>query len=264
MTGHVKVIRPFEFTASVFDEIMRDFPYRQWLDYIESLMALHGRSALSVLDMACGTGSLAVEMASGAYTVWGLDASEDMIGVARAKCAAARVSVQLSVGDMRRPRAAEPPVRGRFDLVTCTFDSLNALTEEGDLDRAMRAVADLLAPRGTFIADFNTAWGLSQRWGNRVVRGRAGDVTYEWAYSHDADRNLASLHMKFMPSASEEVLVEEHHERAYEPGEIAEACRGAGMSVIGLYDDRSFDAAATTSDRVFVVAGGSGRAGVSK
>ena len=94
------------------------------------------------------------------------------------------------------------------------------------------------------------------------MRGSAGGAAYGWAYSHDPDRNLASLHMKFMPSGTDEVLLEEHHERAFEPGEIAEACRGAGMSVIGLYDDRSFDPPATTSDRVFVVAGGSGRVGV--
>ena len=256
MSEELRVVHPFAFTARVFDEVMRGFPYRQWLDYIESLLALHGRSAISVLDLACGTGSLALEMASGAYTVWGVDSSAEMIAVAEDKRDAASADVRLCVGDMRRPRAAEPPVAGHFDLITCTFDSLNALTGEGDLDAAMLAVGDLLAPGGTYVADFNTPAGLSNRWGNRLVRGKAGGAAYEWAYSYDAEANLAGLHMRFMPPGSPEVVVEDHYERGYTPNEVAAACRGAGLSVLGLYDDRSFDPPFEASDRVFVVAGG--------
>jgi ubiquinone/menaquinone biosynthesis C-methylase UbiE len=66
-----------------------------------------------LVDLGCGTGSLALLAAEAGHRVVGVDLSVRMVGQARAKLAAAGVPATLLVGD-----AADPPVGGRaFDVV---------------------------------------------------------------------------------------------------------------------------------------------------
>ena len=48
--------------AEVYDEFMQDVSYEQWADYMERLWQTHGKHPKLVLDLACGTGSLCVEL----------------------------------------------------------------------------------------------------------------------------------------------------------------------------------------------------------
>ena len=61
----------------------------------------------SILDVGCGTGSLSVLLAQAGHDVHGVDFSERMIAVARAKAETAGVAVRFEVGDAQAP-PAEP------------------------------------------------------------------------------------------------------------------------------------------------------------
>ncbi|NKE64037.1 methyltransferase domain-containing protein [Lentzea sp. PSKA42] len=77
------------------------------------LLPLMPKPGASVVDLGCGTGSLAVLLASAGHDVHGLDFSEQMVEAAKAKAAAAGVAVALATGD-----AAHPPYpESSFDVV---------------------------------------------------------------------------------------------------------------------------------------------------
>jgi demethylmenaquinone methyltransferase/2-methoxy-6-polyprenyl-1,4-benzoquinol methylase len=103
-----------------------------------------------VLDLACGTGDLAVLAARRGARVVGLDVTPVMLQLAREKPAGAGVS--WIAGDM-----CALPVRGaQFDVATTGYGLRNV----PDLARAIREIHDALGPAGTLCSlDFNRpAW----------------------------------------------------------------------------------------------------------
>ncbi len=69
-----------------------------------------------ILDVGCGTGSLAIRLARAGFTVVGIDSSPDMIARARAKLAATGQGLRL---EFRQGDGGALPFAGRsFDLVT--------------------------------------------------------------------------------------------------------------------------------------------------
>lgn len=113
------------------------------------LRRVNGRPA-SVLDVACETGTLAIALARAGHVVHGVDSSSEMIAVARTK-ASGLARASFDVADMRR--LVED---GAFDLITCTFDSVNYLAARDDLRAMFLGVARCLAPRARFVFDSNT------------------------------------------------------------------------------------------------------------
>jgi len=68
----------YETFAFVYDEVMDSSLYKKWLDF--SCRHLGKRKQL--LELACGTGALAVEFAKAGFDVTGLDLSEEMLMIA--------------------------------------------------------------------------------------------------------------------------------------------------------------------------------------
>ena len=71
----------YEALAGSYDALTQDVPYEAILDYVEALLAHHGRQPETVLDLACGTGSLAALLAQKGYRVLVADASEEMLAI---------------------------------------------------------------------------------------------------------------------------------------------------------------------------------------
>lgn len=103
-----------------------------------------------VVELGVGTGRIAVPVAGAGVHVIGIDDSEGMLALCRARAEDAGVSdlVELRLGDLRRP-----PVPERVRLVTCPFRALLHLGSDGERLEALRAVYLLLEPGGRFVFD---------------------------------------------------------------------------------------------------------------
>ena len=71
--------------AWYYDELTENVSYQKRADYFLQLIEKFGSSGPIVLDLACGTGSLSMELAQRGCDVIGVDASEDMLSVAQEK-----------------------------------------------------------------------------------------------------------------------------------------------------------------------------------
>jgi SAM-dependent methyltransferase len=114
--------------------------------YVDQALATGG----PVVELAVGTGRIAIPIARAGLDVIGVDTSPGMIAVARAAAEAAGVAdrVDLRLGDLR-----EPPVDERVPLVICPFRSLLHMETEDEKLRALRAARKLLADEGRFVFD---------------------------------------------------------------------------------------------------------------
>src|SRR5262249_53946171 len=120
--------------AGVFDLFDSD---RSDLDLYLAIIAELGASR--VLDLGCGTGTLAIMLARSGRDVAGVDPAGAMLDVAPAKPGADRV--QWLQGD-----ATAIPTDLRVDVVTLTGNAAQAIVEDADWYRTLEAVRSTLVP----------------------------------------------------------------------------------------------------------------------
>jgi SAM-dependent methyltransferase len=103
-----------------------------------------------VVELAVGTGRIAVPIAQAGIAVIGVDASAEMLAVARDAATAAGVEclIDLRVGDL-----TAPPVSERVPLVICPFRSLLHMEDEAAKRDALLAARALLEPGGRLVFD---------------------------------------------------------------------------------------------------------------
>ena len=108
-----------------------------------------------MLDIGCGTGSLAVLLAEEGHTVSGVDFSSEMLAQASAKATATGVSVALARAD-----ATCLPIRSRaLDVIVCR----HVLWALDDIDRVLEHWSEFLRPTGRLLlieGQWSTGAGL--------------------------------------------------------------------------------------------------------
>jgi 2-polyprenyl-6-hydroxyphenyl methylase/3-demethylubiquinone-9 3-methyltransferase len=125
---------------------IRDQVDRHWQCDECSRTPLAGKTAL---DVGCGAGLLTEPLARLGAAVTGLDASADLIAVARQHARAAGIDVDYRAGDLA-------DLQGEFDLVTC----MEVIEHVADPARFVKALARRLATGGLLIMSTPnaTAW----------------------------------------------------------------------------------------------------------
>lgn len=205
----------------------------------------------AVLDLACGTGTAALELARRGWRVIGVDRSREMLAVARRKATAAGQAIQWIQADMRAFQAPEPQ-----GMITCFFDALNYLLTPEDLERAFRQVHAALLPGGLFVFDMNTPHGLEVGW----TAGETAEVYPNLvSYMHAAyqrESHILRVRLSFYAPdpPGYRRLEEVHLERGYTCDEIRQCLDSAGFADVRLFQCFTFDPAVETSRRVAAVA----------
>jgi SAM-dependent methyltransferase len=121
------------------------FPVGAHLPYYVELAR---QTSGDVLELACGTGQLTVPVASAGLPIVGIDTSAPMLNTARARAAAAKVSVEYLLGDMRNFDLGR-----KFGLIFIARNSLLHLHSTEDILAAFAMVRRHLAPEGMFAFD---------------------------------------------------------------------------------------------------------------
>ena len=143
---------------------------------------LEGKRAL---DVGCGAGLLTEPLARLGAAVTGIDASPEVIAVARDHASATRLEIDYRVGDVQT-------LEGEFDLVT----SMEVIEHVADPSVFLRALAERLAPGGLLVMSTPNATGLS--W--LIMIGIGEGLGRIPRGTHDFDKFIAPDRMKALLS----------------------------------------------------------------
>jgi SAM-dependent methyltransferase len=134
-----------------------------------------------VVDVPCGDGRIAVELAAAGHRVIGIDVTPEFVGAARRRAHDRGVDAEFEVGDMRAL-----PFERRFDAAVNFGGSFGYFDEAGDAS-VVAAVARALIGGGRFVVDSLTTETVLPRF--RAERSwTVGDVEVATENRFDAER----------------------------------------------------------------------------
>ena len=222
----------YEAYAAVYDQSGQLAFGLRMVPYLQELLQEHSVPGRTMVEMACGTGTVAVAMAQGGWQVAGVDLSGAMLDVARAKATAAGVEIGWSRQDMRCLTVDTP-----VDLVTCLYDSMNYMLSSEDLLRTFRSVHAALVPGGAFYFDMNTAYAFECLWDDATyyTDDDALCTVLKSGYDVHHQRTKVVVTCFRRVGALYEKIQEHHVEQAYPPEQIATLLTDAGLRVEASY-----------------------------
>ena len=240
----------YEFLAGCYDELTYDVAYAAWADYIERHFR-RGIPGKTILDLACGTGSLTRELALRGYEMIGVDLSPEMLAEAAEK------NRDLGEGVIPPIFLCQPMEKldlyGTIDACVCCLDSVNYVTDPDDLAEAFRRVHLFLNPDGLFVFDINTPAKFSRIDGESYVREDDG-VFCVWQAA--VEDGLCAYQFDIFEQDGEvwQRAQETHEERVYEPQQLVRMLEEAGFTEIKTYGDQSFAPVKGGEDRIYFTA----------
>ena len=161
--------------AAVYDTFMDNVPYEEWGEYIHGMLCKYGVEDGIVLDLGCGTGTMTEILAGYGYDMIGVDNSEDMLELAMEKRIESGHDILYLLQDMR-----EFELYGTVRAVVSVCDSVNYVTEPGELEEVFRLVNNYLDPRGVFLFDFNTDYKYREIMGDCTIAEDRGECSFIW------------------------------------------------------------------------------------
>ncbi len=243
--------KPYVHFAEVYDRIMADVPHRRWVDYIQGVWARFCFSPSTVLDLACGTGSLSLVLAERGYQVVGVDSSPNMLAVAKRKAKSANLYIDFVQSKMQNFSLKNP-----VDAAVCVFDSLNYLIQPEHVQAAYKAVSKALVPEGLFVFDVNTANRLAAIPRETSIM-EGSDYYVVWNDHYDSGKKWWKVKLTgFIKQGAAWMRFDEiHKERAFSLDSHKNWLKEAGFAVLGVYHSTTFyPASENDTSRAYFVA----------
>lgn len=238
----------YETFAFVYDEVMDDSLYQQWLDF--SLKHLP-QETKQILELACGTGALAVEFAKANFEVTGLDLSEEMLTLASDRAIQEEVSINWIAGDM-----LDLTDIGEYQAVTCFSDSLCYMQDATQVQQVFSGVYQLLKENGSFIFDVHSTYQVDEVFPNYSFHDQTEDFAFLWdSYPGEVPHSIEHFLTFFVKEAGEkfERFDELHQERTYPLEMYQSMLTAVGFSKVEVFADFTDVQPNETSKRWFFV-----------
>jgi len=226
--------------AELYDLFHAAKDYRAEAQFIRNVAG----SERTLLDVACGTGSHAIQLSRLGFEVTGVDISADMLKHARRKAREARQRINFERQDLMTLKSSR-----EFDVVTCLFDSIGYLRTDARIRTALRNMRRCLRTDGLL---FLEAWHAPAMLGGfdplrvRRVRGSGLEAVRIGETRLLPAKNAAEVNYEVFFRRGGNTwrrFTETHVNRFFTNEELAAHVRAAGFEIIrilGGFDDNSF------------------------
>lgn len=237
--------------AFFYDALTQDVDYAAWAEYLLAVFERHGGVGRTWLDLACGSGSLSLELARRGVEVIGVDASPEMLAIAGEKAAQDGRDILFLCQDMR-----QLDLYGTVDGAVCLLDSLNHVLHTQDLREIFRRLGLFIAPGGLLVFDVNTPYKHENILGDAAFVFEQEDFMCVWRNTYMAPRHQTHMQLDFFveqPDGQYVRYTDEVRERAYALSTWKALLAETGFTLEAVYGERCFNEPDATAQRwVFV------------
>lgn len=237
--------------AKIYDKLMDDFDYSQWAEYIVEILTKNQIQSKRILELACGTGNLTVELLKKGYKVDAFDLSNDMLIQAQQKLSKYK-NFRLFHMDMISFK-----LPSCYDVAISVCDSVNYILDKKDLIKTFSNVYNHLNHGGIFIFDINSEYKIGTVLGNNIFIDDREEVFYIWDNRFDLRTKIGEYFLTFFTSADGiqyKRFDEIHKQRAYSVEEILTSLERVGFKNYEFTNAFGFEDITETTERINFIA----------
>ena len=263
------VTNTYQAFASVYDKLMNDVPYDEWVERIDRDIRKYGVSETSgdrreaasedeavlaserdlVVDLACGTGVVTRKLFDRGYDVFGVDISSEMLS--RAMDSDEERGIMYLNQDI-----CELDLYSTIGTAVCICDSLNYLLSDEELEAAFAGVSNFLYPGGVFIFDCNTSYKYREAIGESTIAEAGDDVSFIWDNYYDEDENVNEYDLTLFIKREDglyERAEETHLQRGIEKEDIESLASKSGLEIMLIADSDTDGEVSGETERIYAV-----------
>jgi SAM-dependent methyltransferase len=203
--------------------------------FLDELFRADEEGIADVLDVCCGTGLLAAELAARGYRVTGVDASGAMLARARALLGPHATLIHATLPDL--------PLEMTFDAATCTLDGFTYLAPAA-LAPSVEAIARVLRPAGWLVFDVHTDAMMALTSSRPIVSGEQDGHRFVILAEVDPDARLCDTRIDVTSDGAASPFSEQHRQYFHRDTDIRSALVDGGFEVVAVrdgYSDRPAD-----------------------
>lgn len=238
--------------APFYDLLMSHVNFKGVTDFYLKLAKLHNWKGRRILDLACGTGNISLELFRQGYSVTGIDLSQEMLTMAEEKVRSAGFEPDFYCQNMINLQVPDS-----YDLVISAFDSMNYILKEEDLSLVFGRVYEALNPGGFFIFDVHSEYKFKEVFGGNTFTYSGTDYSYIWQNKYENKNSTSSMSLDIFIQVKDDMyrrIQEYHQERCYLPEKLEVLLENQGFEVLAYYGDQKLKRPGPKAERIYFVA----------
>lgn len=236
--------------AGFYETFTSDVGYPARTEYLLELFRRFDRVPSLLLDVGCGTGGFSFEFAARGIEVIGVDPSEAMLAIARAKSFAGEKPPLFL-----RQSAETLDLYGTVDGAVACLDTLNHILDHGELVRSLSRIALFLEPERLFLFDVNTEYKHRVLLSGKKFVYDNGEKLCVWKNSRCSKNGTVKMKLDLYENTAGGYFrdTDRHAERAYSEEEWKAALTAAGFEILARFGDGTTEPVPETGDRAVYV-----------
>jgi len=242
--------------ADIYDTVMEDVNYELWADFIDAIILKHHPNPKTILELACGTGSLSLFLDElECYDITATDKSPKMIEKAHQKNEAMRCNVEFEVMDF-----LDIDIDRTFDIIVSIFDSINYLQTSDEVLRFLKGIKKVLKPESLLIFDFTTPKNSIQAidYLNNEEGYTEDNHRFFRQSTYDANQQIHKNEFKIEKLADDQETVlqqfrETHLQKIYTLQQMLDIIDQTAYNIVAKYSGFDFEEADEQSLRITMV-----------
>ena len=222
----------YDTLALYYDELLGDSESLDiWVEKVEK--EINGRD---ILELACGSGELALKLGAKGYNVYATDISQQMIEVAKGKNKIDNVSFsELDMKDFTLDK--------KFDAILCFCDSFNYFNDLNEVESFIINAKKHLKDDGVLMFDTHHLERLNEFEDEYIEEGSLKDIFYQWTIKSDKLSSRLMEHFAFY--FENNTVTESHSQMVFDPKALAE--------LMANYLDTKYDLEFVENEKIMFV-----------
>lgn len=230
--------------AEFYDDLTQNVEYEKIAKYVSSFFKKYYPSGKTVLDLACGTGTLSKLLNEEGYNIIGIDLSDDMLCIASSKSVD---NASFIKGDISSFALAQ-----KVDYCVCSLDSINHLKSIEQVGECFNCVYNSLVDGGIFVFDVNTVYKHKNVLNDNTFVFDEENFFLSWDNEYLGENTVRILLDFFVfNGVNYDRFSEEFCEKAYEISELENKLNK--FKILGVYDELTLTEPKNDSERIYFV-----------